>query len=203
MIALLENNPQTLQSNSAAVSRRFSDGNAPLGRQRTTRVAKPRPTIEELREYLDYDPETGALFWKKRPSPKIQQGQLAGVTARNSYGYKQVRLRGYALQVHRVVFALHHGRWPTPCCDHIDGDRTNNRADNLRECSVSQNQQNRRLSRNNTTGVKGVRRLSGGYLAKVEISRRAHTKWFRRLEDAAAYVKQLREQLHGDFARHE
>ena len=29
------------------------------------------------------------------------------------------------------------------------------------------------------------------------------TKWFRRLEDAAAYVKQLREQLHGEFARHE
>ena len=203
MIALVENNPQALQSNSAAVLRRFSDGNVPLARQRTARVAKPRPTIEELREYLDYDPETGTLTWKKRPGFRVQQGQLAGVTARNSYGYKQIRLRGHALLVHRVVFALHHGRWPTPCCDHIDGNRLNNRADNLRECSLSENQHNRGVPGNSTTGVKGVRRLSGGYLATVVMSRRAHTKWFRRLEDAAAYVKQLREQLHGEFARHE
>lgn len=166
-------------------------------------ATKPRPTIEELREYLDYDPETGVLRWKKRPGLRVRQGQLAGVTARNSRGYKQVRLRGHALQVHRVVFALHHGRWPTPCCDHIDGNPQNNRADNLRECSLSENQHNRGISGNSTTGVKGVRRLSGGYLAKVVMSRRAHTKWFRRLEDAAAYVKQLREQLHGEFARHE
>ena len=202
MIALLENNPRALQSNSAAVSRRLSDGNVPLARQRTARVAKPRPTIEELREYLDYDPETGVLTWKKRPGFRVQQGAPT-CSGLNGKGYKQVQFRGTKFVAHRVAFALHHGRWPTPCCDHIDGDRQNNRADNLRECSVSENQHNRGVPRNSTTGVKGVRCLSGGYLATVVISRRAHTKWFRRLEDAAAYVKQLREQLHGDFARHE
>ena len=202
MIALLENNPQTLQSNSAAVSRRFSDGNAPLAGQRTARRAKARPTIEELREYLDYAPETGVLTWKKRPGFRVQQGAPT-CSGLNSKGYKQVQFRGTKFEAHRVAFALHHGHWPTPCCDHIDGNRLNNRADNLRECSASENQHNKGVSRNNTTGVKGVRRASGGYSAKVEISRRAHTKWFRRLEDAAAYVKQLREQLHGDFARHD
>ena len=202
MIALVENNPRTLQSNSAAVSRRFSDGNVPLGRQRATRVAKPRPTIEELREYLDYDPETGVLTWKKSPSRGIRQGQAIGGSL-NGEGYGQLGFRGTKFAAHRVAFALHHGRWPMPCCDHIDGDKTNNRADNLRECALSANQHNSKISRNNTTGAKGVARMGQGYLARTRLNGVAHTKYFRRLEDAAAYAKQLREQLHGDFARHE
>ena len=203
MIALVKNNPQALQSNSAAVLRRFSDGNVPLAGQRTARVAKPRPTIEELREYLDYDPETGTLTWKKRPGYRVQQG-APSCSALNSNGYKQLQFRGTKFEAHRVAFALHHGHWPTPCCDHIDGNRLNNRADNLRECSLSANQHNRRISRNNTTGVKGVKqRKSGGYEARVRINGAVYTKYFYRLEDAAAYVRQLREQLHGEFARHE
>ena len=173
-----------------------------LGGRQLPAAAKARPTIEELREYLDYDPETGVLMWKKRPSRRVKQGQVAGGSL-NGEGYNQLGFSGMKFLAHRVAFALHRGRWPSPCCDHIDGDKTNNRADNLRECSASENQRNRGLSRNSTTGVKGVRRLSGGYLAKVVINRCGHNKWFRQLEDAAAYVKRLREQLHGEFARHE
>jgi hypothetical protein len=174
-----------------------------LGGQQLPTAAKTRPTIEELREYLDYEPETGVLRWKKSPNPRIRQGQLTGATARNSQGYKQVRFCGHALLLHRVAFALHHGHWPVPCCDHIDGNPLNNRAKNLRECSLAANQHNRRISSNNTTGVKGVRQIKGAYEARVRINGVTYTKYFRRLEDAAAYVKQLREQLHGEFARHE
>ena len=202
MIALVKNNPQALQSNSAAVLRRFSDGNVVLAGQRTARPAKPRPTIEELREYLDYDPETGVLTWKKSPSGNIRQG-APSCSSLNGEGYKQVKFRGTTFAAHRVAFALHHGRWPTPCCDHIDGDKTNNRADNLRECSWSENRRNGRLQRNNTSGIKGVRQNGSGYQAQLRMNGALHTKYFRHLEDAAAYVKQLREQLHGDFARHE
>ncbi len=202
MIALLENNPQSLQGNSAAVSRRFSNRNVPLNRQRTARTAKARPSIEELREYLDYEPETGALTWKKSPGGGTRQGQAIGGSL-NSNGYGQLCFRGTKFGAHQVAFALWHGRWPSPCCDHIDGDRSNNRADNLRECDLSANQHNSKISRNNTTGVKGVARLGEGYLARARIKGVAHNKYFRRLEDAAAYVKRLREQLHGEFARHE
>jgi hypothetical protein len=175
-----------------------------LGGQQLPVAAKARPTIEELREYLDYDPESGLLAWKKRPwlRARVHQNKLTSAGL-NGAGYKLVQFAGRKLLAHRVAFALHHGRWPMPCCDHIDGDKTNNRADNLRECSVSANAHNAKMHHNNASGVKGVSRLGGGYLAEVMINGAKHRKYFRRLEDAAAYARQLREQLHGEFARHE
>jgi hypothetical protein len=172
-----------------------------LGGQQLPTAAKTRPTIEELREYFDYDPGTGILRWKKRPARNVFAGSVAA-SRPNSLGYLRVKLGRVQLAQHRVAFAMHHGRWPTPCCDHIDGNRLNNRADNLRECDASENQHNRRNGRNNTTGYKGVRRRGDSYSAQVMINSVAHYKSFRRLEDAAAWVKQTREQLHGEFARH-
>lgn len=45
--------------------------------------------------------------------------------------------------------------------DHIDGDTLNNRRRNLRDSTPSQNQANRKLQKNNTTGFKGVCKISG------------------------------------------
>jgi hypothetical protein len=194
VIALVENNPRALQSNSAAVLRRFSDGNVPLNGRR-----KARPTIEELREYLDYQPETGVLRWRKSPSRNVKVGDLAG--GLSSDGYKRLMLRRTYFQAHRVAFALHHGRWPEPQCDHANCVKTDNRAVNLRECTHSANQHNK-PGPGNKTGVKGVRRYGSSYQAHVELRGVKHTKRFRHLEDAAAWVKQTREQLHGEFARH-
>jgi hypothetical protein len=194
VIALVENNPRALQRNSAAVLRRFSDGNVPLNGQR-----KARPTIEELREYLDYEPETGVLRWRK-PVGRVKAGAIVTRTDRD--GYLMLRVRGISLRAHRVAFAMHHGNWPTPCCDHINGDPADNRAANLRESTRSSNQHNRRVSRNNTSGFKGVTRDRNLWKVQVGLQGTTHSKCFRRLEDAAAYAKQLREQLHGEFARH-
>jgi hypothetical protein len=171
------------------------------GQQLPTR-AKARPTIEELREYLDYEPETGVLRWKKAPSNRAKVGAIIGAV--NSRGYVTMGFKHARHQAHRVAFALHNGRWPHPCCDHIDGNKLNNRAANLRECSFSANQHNVGVARSNTSGVKGVSRCSRSntWRAGVKLNGRAHVKYFRHFKDAAAWVKQTREQLHGEFARH-
>jgi hypothetical protein len=200
VIALVENNPRALQSNSAAVLGRFSDGNVPLNGRR-----KPRPTIEELREYLDYEPETGVLRWRKAAGTRAKAGAVAGYIgqAAPEKHYWKLRFRSHTMWAHRVAFALHHDRWPSPCCDHIDGNGLNNRIDNLRECSVSQNQQNRSVSSTCKTGIKGVwPHVKGGFVANASLFGKKYRKYFRRLEDAAAWAKQMREQLHGEFARH-
>jgi hypothetical protein len=104
---------------------------------------------------------------------------------------------------HRVAFAIYHGHWPAPCCDHINGAQTDNRIVNLRECSASANQYNAVARRDNKTGFKGVYLTKRGtFTAQVRFNGVAHVKGFCRLEDAAAWVKQTREQLHGEFARH-
>jgi len=56
---------------------------------------------------------------------------------------------------HRIAFALHHGRWAA-FVDHVNGDRSDNRAVNLRECTKAQNLWNRGAQANNTSGHKGV-----------------------------------------------
>ena len=175
-----------------------------LGSQQAP-ARKPRPTIEELREYLNYDAETGALRWKKSIGKRIKAGQLAGGLKQPSPGrkYLGMRFKGCELWVHRVAFALHHDRWPTPYCDHVDGNSLNNRADNLRECSASANAHNTKMRRDNSVGIKGVRRMGNGYQARVRSNGKRIERYFCRLEDAAAFAKQLRGQLHGEFARHE
>jgi hypothetical protein len=202
VIALVANNPRALQSNSAAVLRRFSDGDVPLNGQRITQRAKARPTIEELREYLDYEPETGVLRWRKRPAKHVRKGQV--ITSVNGHGYTQFGFRGMKFEAHRAVFAIHHGRWPYPCCDHVNGDKTDNRAANLRECTPSANMQNRCRSRKNTSGIKGLHWHAYSNMWRVRINKdgKAKERLFRDFGQAAAYVKQLREQLHGEFARH-
>ena len=203
MIALPSNNRNSLQSNSAAVLRRFSDGNVLLNGQRTARRAKARPTIEELREYLDYDPETGVLRWK-RPRGTMAAGSIA-CRKPNKDGYHRLGIDGRYHYAHRVAFALANGRWPSEYCDHINGNRGDNRACNLREATAAQNQHNAKISTKNTSGAKGV------FLDKRVKRWRARVTYKGRyyycgshdsVADAQEAVSRKRAELHGKFARH-
>lgn len=87
--------------------------------------------------------------------------------------------------------------------DHIDCDRLNNRISNLRAATQSQNGMNSKMSKNNTSGVKGVHwGADGKWRAAIIIKHRMIALGgFDRLEDAAAVVADAREKLHGEFAR--
>src|ERR1044072_4308934 len=98
-----------------------------------------KPSISELTELLRYDPQTGELHWKISPTKKVKVGAKAGcITSR---GYVQIRYLGFSYMAHRVIWYMFKGKLPN-LLDHINGDRKDNRIENLREASTFQNQMN-------------------------------------------------------------
>jgi hypothetical protein len=117
-------------------------------------------SIEMLRSLMSYDPVTGQLTWKERPGATFFNKVFAGTEAlgsvANSRGYRHGTLLGHKVTAHRVAYALYTGEWPQGEVDHINGCKTDNSAENLREVTPSENCRNQRKPRNNTSGVIGV-----------------------------------------------
>lgn len=115
---------------------------------------KKELTAERLREVLHYDENTGVFTWQTSNSNRAPSGSKAG--SLDSKGYARIRVDGQDYRAHRLAWLWVFGAWPQSLVDHINHEKTDNRICNLREATASQNQQNRRLSRNNTSGYTGV-----------------------------------------------
>jgi hypothetical protein len=103
-------------------------------------------------------------------------------------------------RVHRLAWAHVYGKWPDGHLDHADLDRSNNALDNLRPATRAQNNANRPLPRNNTSGFKGVH-FDKGSRRWIAVCGRRHVGSFATKEEAyAAYVEAARLR-YGDFAR--
>ena len=158
-------------------------------------------TVDLLNELFTYDRETGKLYWKSARQG-VTVGKEAG--ALDKEGYSILRMNYKRYRTHRVVFLMHKGYLPV-VLDHIDGDRANNRLDNLRPASLSQNQYNRKLNKNNKSGFKGVTYNSRSKMFYASIkhqTQRIFLGSYNTPEEADAVVRAAREELHGNFANH-
>jgi hypothetical protein len=132
---------------------------------------KALPSVERLKELLTYDETSGALTWKARePSsfadtPRrsasersalwnvLRAGQPAGSLSKS--GYVTIMLDGIGYKTHRVIWKMMTGEDPITI-DHVSGDRSDNRWENLRDVSMRVNATNKRLYASNKSGVPGV-----------------------------------------------
>lgn len=119
---------------------------------------KPLPSQALLREWLDYDPDTGIFCWRKakpRGGP-IKAGDIAGTKRRS--GYIFIGVGGFSqIGAHRLAWIYMFG--PTiggAEIDHKDGNPSNNAIDNLRLATSSQQKQNKCVQSNNRSGLKGA-----------------------------------------------
>jgi len=102
--------------------------------------------IELLNERLIYDPITGHFTWK---CSKLTRRRFWGKRAGGlQNGYRVIKLKGKNVLAHRIAFAMQTGVFPAGPLDHIDGNPDNNAWENLREVTLSENQHNRKNSKN-------------------------------------------------------
>jgi hypothetical protein len=100
-------------------------------------------TAERAREVFEYEEATGRLTWRVKMSKRRQIGQEAGCIFKST-GYRYVGVDGHKFTVHRVVWLMVHGAFPSSTIDHINGDRADNRLSNLRDVPHRHNSQNQR-----------------------------------------------------------
>lgn len=110
-------------------------------------------TQDRLKSVLDYNPETGIFTWKVSNSPKGLKGRDAGSGVN---GYIRIGIDRDQYLAHRLAWFYVYGEWPTNQIDHINGDRLDNRIENLRDIERGDNQRNMKLSQRNKIGITGV-----------------------------------------------
>lgn len=140
--------------------------------------------------YYDVTSPSCLRFVKAVYNGKINTGRLlvsandpAGTLDKGT-GYYRVCIKKQRKQAHRVVWELHYGITKKQI-DHINGIKTDNRIENLREVDARLNKRNQKMYNTNTTGVTGVEFVKGkdgtivAYRAAWrDIGLKSHTKTF-------------------------
>ncbi len=149
-----------------------------------------------------YHDDIGRFVWKVAKG-WVKPGRIAG-TANGDNGYRYIKLNGVHYLEHRMVWLYVHGCLPEGEIDHINGDKKDNRIENLRQCTRSQNEINKGLSSANTSGCKGVswHAQSKKWRARLKVNKKeVHLGTFENKADAELAYKSYLQKTHGDFLK--
>ena len=151
---------------------------------------------------LHYNPLTGIFTWTNSPSNCVKNGTMC--TSITDKGYIRIGAKGRGYLAHRLAFLYMTGSFPKNQADHINHIRDDNRWCNLRDVTNMENQQNRTLQSNNTSGVDGVNWHSKQRMWNTRITvngKRIHIGCFNTSEEAIR-AKKHAEKLYGFHANH-
>lgn len=159
-----------------------------------------RFTKEYFEEYFSYNQNTGRLIWKV-DRPRASAGDEAGTI--DHEGYVIVNLNRVQHRAHRIIWVLSTGMNPDQI-DHQNGNRSDNRLENLRSVSNKENSRNQRLKENNTSGQSGVswHKRFDKWISHIRVDgRRVHLGLFADIKDAIEARKSA-EVLYGFHPNH-
>jgi hypothetical protein len=166
----------------------------------------PLPRSEYLQSLFLYEPDTGILR-RRTDRGGRKSGEVVGTDYGEKY-YLKVSVNKKSYRIHLIIWKIVTGEEPSGQIDHKDTNKQNNRWNNLREATISQNKANIGLIASNTSGLKGACRYKlgesrgKGWQAGIGVNgKRKHLGFFATKEEAhAAYCKAANE-IYGEFAR--
>ncbi len=170
-------------------------------------------TREKLKELFDYDPKTGDLVWRHRDRSKfptdrsfgtfntLRAGRVAG-NIDCLDGYRKIGIDGCLYRAHRLVWLLAYGSWPEAEIDHINQSKADNRLENLRVVSRSENERNKPLRRDNASGTPGVYRRGSKWRAQIGVGGRLLRLGTFGTKDEAVAARKAAEVGHGYHINH-
>lgn len=156
-------------------------------------------TQAELKSWLSYDPFTGIFVWVKKPNRRISIGSTAGSisTTGREVGRVYISINKKLYGAHRLAWMYMTGSNPKNQVDHINGNPSDNRFENLRDVPPVVNSQNlRKAGKLSSTGLLGAQKDSrrGGFVSAIKVKKKAiYLGSFDTAEAAhAAYVEAKR-----------
>lgn len=170
-------------------------------------------TQDYIKERFSYNQKTGHLSWKNRPehdfiSKKYQSIFNARFANKESgsfcNGYLRTQIDKKSYFNHLIIWVYVYGRYPEKNIDHIDGNRANNKIENLREVTKLENAKNQKLYKNNGSGFSGVRFDKSLNKWRVQIGSGKNRKHIGIFEerDAAIRARQKAEKERGYHENH-
>ena len=155
-------------------------------------------TLSKLHELFDY--KDGNLIWKIAKSRRVKAGDIAG--SLNEYGYIMIGFNGSVYRAHRLIYFYHNGYFPL-FIDHIDGNKSNNKIENLRSVTISQNAMNQKISTRNSSGVKGVmwHKRDKKWVVQLKVNSKCHSfGYYDDKELAELVAMEATNKLHKQFS---
>lgn len=146
-------------------------------------------TYEEIAAAFEYDPVTGIV--KRKPYKGVRG--IPTPTKRGRTEYITFKYKGKGLSAHRVAWMLMFKEWPKQDIGHDDGNRSNNKIENLSVMSEAENSRNRRMMVTNKSGFNGVfwRKDRRVWIAQITVDYRIiYLGYFKSLDDAVAARKE-------------
>lgn len=157
-------------------------------------------TYTELVEVLEYCPDSGSFTWKVDKGSRALKGTTAGTVTPD--GYVSIRVTHNIYRAHRLAWLYCFKEWPENYIDHINGNRQDNRLDNLREATKVQNSYNTKAHKDNTSGAKGVyyNKANGNYRAQIRYNGKTMSLGsFKTVDEASSAYNKKALELHGEF----
>lgn len=132
----------------------------------------------------------GTLVWKVKPARNIKIGVIAGTSPYQ--GYVQVSYNHCRYYAHRIIWLLNHGKFPKGTIDHINGNKADNRIQNLRDCTNRENCSNQKIHRDGKQV--GYTKVGIKYQAAIKINgKQVHLGTFKTEKEAVnKYQEALR-----------